>query len=213
MQRGDPGMTHRQIEFDKVLLTAAVHERNRRWEGAALSAAAMAAGKEPYEFLFDLLADENAGTVMVLFTMDEPDVRRSLAWEHTAIGSDQLGVFSDDARVHPRAYGTFARVLGHYARDQGLFSLAEAVRKMTGLPASILGLADRGLVKAGLVADLVLFEPGRVIDRSTYEQPTLPPAGVEFVAVNGRLAVEGGRFNGERAGMTLRPPKREPVHA
>ncbi len=205
MQQGNPAVIHRQIEFNKVQITATVQERNRRWEGVMLDRAAEASGKKPYDFLFDLLADENAGTVMVLFIMQEADVQRSLAWQHTAIGSDLLGVFSDTSRVHPRAYGTFARVLGHYARDESLFPLQEAVRKMTGLPAAILGLKDRGLVKEGYVADLAVFEPERVLDRATYEQPTLAPAGIEFVTVNGRVVVEPSGFNGERVGRTLRP--------
>ncbi len=206
MERGDPATIHRQVEFDRVLLTATVHERNRRWEGKTLASAARAADQDPYDFLFDLLADEQAGTVMIIFLMHEDDVRRALSWPHTAIGSDLLGVFSDSARVHPRAYGTFVRVLGHYARDEGLFPLAEAIRKMTGLPAEILGLRDRGRVQPGLVADLAVFDPARVIDRATYEQPTLAPAGVEFVVVNGQLALDSGRLTGLRAGRTLRAP-------
>jgi N-acyl-D-amino-acid deacylase len=208
MERGGKHMAHQAIEFENVLINAVLHERNKRWEGLSVKQAAATAGADPFEFVFDLLADEQAGTVMVLFTMQEPDVRRSLSWSYTAIGSDQLGVFSDVSRVHPRTYGTFTRVLGHYARDEGLFPLQEAVRKMSGLPASILGLADRGTVEVGKVADLVLFDSTRVGDRSTYEEPTLAPAGVELVTVDGRVVVERGEFTGLRAGRTLRPATR-----
>ena len=110
MEQGGPSVVHRGVDFDKVLLTATVLEQHRRWEGVSLARAASAEGRDPFDFLFDLLAAERAGTVMVLFVMHEDDVRASLSWPFTAIGSDQLGVFSDTSRVHPRAYGTFARM-------------------------------------------------------------------------------------------------------
>ena len=202
---GDRAAPISGASFDDVLLTSLVLERNRRWEGKSLAEAARASGSDPYEFLFDLLLDEEAGTVMVVFTMREEDVRQALAWNGTAIGSDQLGVFSDTARVHPRAYGTFARVLGRYVRETGLFSLPEAVRRMTGLPAAILGLSDRGHVREGLVADLVVFDATRVIDRSTYQEPTLPPVGIEYVVVNGTVVLDRREVTGVRAGRSLRP--------
>jgi N-acyl-D-amino-acid deacylase len=202
---GDRAAPISGASFDDVLLTSLVLERNRRWEGKSLAEAARASGSDPYEFLFDLLLEEEAGTVMVVFTMREEDVRQALAWKGTAIGSDQLGVFSDTARVHPRAYGTFARVLGRYVRETGLFSLPEAVRRMTGLPAAILGLSDRGHVREGLVADLVVFDATRVIDRSTYQEPTLPPVGIEYVVVNGTVVLDRREVTGVRVGRSLRP--------
>jgi N-acyl-D-amino-acid deacylase len=125
--------------------------------------------------------------------MDELDVRTALSWRWSAVGSDQLGVTSPTARVHPRAYGTFVRVLGWGVRDARLFSLSEAIRKMTALPAEILGLRDRGTVREGAIADLVLFDPATVADQSTYENPTLPAKGVEHVIVRGEFAVENGQ--------------------
>ena len=104
----------------------------------------------------------------------------------------------------PRAYGTFARVLGRYPRDKPLFSLPEAIRRMTGLPARILGLEDRGRIAEVLVADLVVLDPARVADRSTYRDPTLPPVGIQRVVVNGQVVVEDGQVTG-RAGRVLRP--------
>ena len=207
IERGDKGASGARVDFDKVLVTAVVREHNRRWEGVPLAEAARISGQAGHDFLFDLLIDEDAGTVMVQFSMEEDDVRHALRWRHTAIGSDQLGVISDSARVHPRAYGTFARVLGRYARDEPLFSLPEAVRRMTGLPATILELEDRGRIAEGLVADLVVFDPARVADRSTYRDPTLPPVGIQRVVVNGQVVVENGQVTG-RAGRVLRPPGR-----
>jgi N-acyl-D-aspartate/D-glutamate deacylase len=121
-----------------------------------------------------------------------------------AIGSDLLGVTSPSARVHPRAYGTFVRVLGWGVREAGLFPLEEAIRKMTGLPAAILGLADRGRVAPGLVADLVVFDPQRVADRSTYAEPTRLAEGVEYVLIGGEPAVEAGEVVRLDGGHVLR---------
>jgi N-acyl-D-amino-acid deacylase len=121
----------------------------------------------------------------VYFHMDEADVSRFLAWDRCMVGSDGL---PNDTHPHPRLWGAFARVLGEYARDRALFPIQEAVRKMTSLPASVFGLVDRGLVREGGFADLVLFDPARVRDRATYEEPRLRAEGIERVFVNGRQA-------------------------
>jgi N-acyl-D-aspartate/D-glutamate deacylase len=125
--------------------------------------------------------------------MDERDMQAALRWAWSAVGSDQLGVTSPTARVHPRAYGTFVRVLGWGVRDARLFPLEQAVHKMTGLPADILGLRDRGRIAPGFLADLALFDPTRVADMATYEEPTRTARGVEHVLVGGEFAVENGR--------------------
>lgn len=137
----------------------------------------------------------------IFFMMDEADVRRILAYPGTMIGSDGL---PHDEFPHPRLWGTFPRVLGHYARDVGLFSLEEAVHKMTGLPARNFGLADRGVLEVGAMADLVLFDPETVIDTATFEQPAQPASGIEFVMVNGRTVWRDGASTGERPGRALR---------
>jgi N-acyl-D-amino-acid deacylase len=121
----------------------------------------------------------------VYFHMDEADVSRFLAWDRCMVGSDGL---PNDQHPHPRLWGAFARVLGEYARDRGLFPIQEAVRKMTSLPASVFGLQDRGQVREGGFADLVLFDPARVRDRATYEEPRLPAEGIARVFVNGGQA-------------------------
>ncbi len=137
----------------------------------------------------------------IFFMMDEADVRRVLAYRHTMIGSDGL---PHDAHPHPRLWGTFPRVLGHYARDVGLFSLEEAVRKMTSLTARQFGLKDRGTLREGAYADLVLFDPETVLDRATFEDPKQPAAGIEAVWVNGRSVWEAGAHTGNRPGRALR---------
>jgi N-acyl-D-amino-acid deacylase len=123
---------------------------------------------------------------------------------NTVIGSDALGVVDERSRVHPRCYGTFVRFLGTLAREQKLLPLEEAVRKMTALTAQVLGLRDRGMVREGLVADLVVFDPATIGDRATYEEPTLAPSGVELVLVNGEVALEQGHQTSARPGRVLR---------
>ena len=136
----------------------------------------------------------------VYHNMAEADVRRILADPATMIGSDGL---PNDPRPHPRLWGTFPRVLGHYSRDEKLFPLPEAVRKMTGLPAARFGLGDRGLVKPGLAADLVLFDPQTVRDVATFDDSIRPAEGIIAVWVNGVWSLDRGRGTGDRAGRFL----------
>ena len=133
--------------------------------------------------------------------MDEADVRRILSFREAMIGSDGL---PHDAHPHPRLWGSFPRVLGHYAREIGLFSMQEAIRRMTGLPAARFDLADRGRLLPGHQADLVLFDPVTVIDRATFEKPVQPAAGIDTVFVAGTPVWQGGRTTGARPGKALR---------
>jgi N-acyl-D-amino-acid deacylase len=137
----------------------------------------------------------------IYFQLDEDDVRAILAYEHTMIGSDGL---PHDVHPHPRLWGTFPRVLGHYSRDLGLFSLEEAVRRMTNLPARWFGFRDRGVVRPGAFADLVIFDPDTVCDRSTFTKPAEPASGIDIVMVNGQVVWEGGAATGKRPGRSLR---------
>ena len=137
----------------------------------------------------------------IYFSMDEQDVRRILGFEHTMIGSDGL---PHDAAPHPRLWGTFPRVLGHYARDASLFSLETAVHKMTGLTAKTFGLADRGVLKSGYAADITLFDAGTVDAAATFEKSMQPARGIAAVLVNGTPVWRDGQSTGERPGKVLR---------
>lgn len=137
----------------------------------------------------------------IYFSMTERDVRAVLAFAPTMVGSDGLPY---DAMPHPRLWGSFTRVLGHYGRELGLFDLETAVHKMTGLTAAQFGLADRGRIAAGCFADITLFDPDVVGDRATYEQPQQASVGICAVLVNGELALHEGRSTGTRAGRVLR---------
>ncbi len=133
--------------------------------------------------------------------MCEKDVRYVLAHETTMIGSDSFPL--SGGKPHPRTYGTFPRVLGIYAREEGLLTLEEAVHRMTGKTADKLGLADRGRLEVGAKADLVLFDPAEVRDRATYEDPTRTPDGISQVFVAGQWTVRDGAHTGARAGEVL----------
>ena len=129
----------------------------------------------------------------IYFMMDEADVRRVLSYPYAMIGSDGL---PHDEHPHPRLWGTFPRVLGHYAREVGLFTLEEAVRRMTSLPAAKFGLSGRGTLRPGAYADLVLFDPATVADLASFEKPKTPAAGIDTVWVNGSTVWRGGRSTG-----------------
>jgi N-acyl-D-amino-acid deacylase len=137
----------------------------------------------------------------IYFMMSEDDVRRVLSYPHTMIGSDGL---PHDQHPHPRLWGTFPRVLGHYVRDVKLFPLEEAVRRMTALPAAQFGLKGRGTLRAGAYADLVLFDPATIADTATFEKPKTPAAGIACVMVNGRVVWRDGATTGARPGRALR---------
>ncbi len=137
----------------------------------------------------------------IYFMMSEDDVRRVLAFPYTMIGSDGL---PHDEHPHPRLWGTFPRVLGHYARDVKLFPLEEAVRRMTALSAAQFGLTDRGVLRPGAYADLVLFDPSTIADAATFDKPKTPATGIVEVFVNGRSVWRDGRATGNRPGRALR---------
>jgi N-acyl-D-amino-acid deacylase len=133
--------------------------------------------------------------------MDEADVQRILSYPYAMVGSDGL---PHDSHPHPRLWGTFPRVLGHYARELGLMSLEEAVRRMTSLSAEQFGLKDRGVIRTDAFADITLFDPETVIDSATFEKPMTPAAGIDLVMVNGEVIRDQGRITGAKPGRALR---------
>jgi N-acyl-D-amino-acid deacylase len=148
-----------------------------------------------------VLEEEGAGAMVVIETMDEADVRTVLRHPSTMIGSDGIAAGS---RPHPRLYATFPRVLARYAREQGLLTMAEGVHRMTGMPARKFGLVDRGFVRAGAFADVVIFDPVRILDTATYQEPRRYPEGISCVIVNGTIVARDGRHTRARPGHALR---------
>ena len=149
----------------------------------------------------ELLAEALSPAGAVYFAMSEEDVTRILAHPLAMVGSDGL---AHDRSPHPRLWGTFPRVLGHYARDQRLFSLETAIHKMTGLSARRFGLAGRGAIAIGHHADMVVFDENLIADRATFQHPTRTSAGIDAVFVNGRLACENGISMDVHAGQIIR---------
>ncbi|MFI6290871.1 amidohydrolase family protein [Nonomuraea sp. NPDC050790] len=178
-----------------------------RYRGRSLLEAAKERGTDPVETLLQLVEQE-PGLHAMYFMMDEDVLRTALRRPWVSVGSDAETFAAEppytDAPTHPRAYGTFARILGRYVREQGVLPLAEAIRRMTSLPATNLGLRDRGLLKAGAYADIVAFDPTTIGDLATYESPHQYARGVRHVVVNGQPALADGQPTGRLAGRALK---------
>lgn len=192
--------------WEHIRVAAVVDPALTPLEGMTIADAAARHAMDPLTLALDTMVADRGATTMIVGLMSQADVDIITGHPATAIGSDQLGVTSPTARVHPRCYGTFVRVLGRSVREQGLLDLSTAIWRMTGLPASILGLTDRGRIALGSVADLVLFDPATVRDMSTIADPSAAPIGVEAVILGGRLAVDGGVAVETRLGRVLRSP-------
>lgn len=176
---------------------------DRRFEGKTLSEIAEAGGIGPVDALFMVLEEERLKVSVILYSMEEGDVERVLAYPWTMVGSDGLppGV---GGLPHPRLYGTFPRVIARYVRERGLLSLEQAVRKMTGLAADTFGLRDRGIVHEGAIADLVAFNAETIRDVATFDDPVRTPLGIHWVMQSGQIVVRGGQYVGRRQGQRLR---------
>ncbi|MDX1333663.1 MAG: D-aminoacylase, partial [Robiginitalea sp.] len=149
-------------------------------------------------------AQVNGGASCVFHAMEEGDVERILKHPQTMVASDGRLVAPGMGHPHPRWYGTFPRVLGRYVREKEVLSLPEAIHKMTALPAAAMGLTDRGLLREGMKADVVIFDPETVADRATFEKPHQYPEGIPYVVINGEVCVDQGEFQHVKAGKVLR---------
>ncbi len=181
-------------------------ETQKKYEGMRLADIAKARGDaDPVDTCIALEAEAGGKIGGIYFTMSEDNVKLVMRQPWVAIASD-AGALNLKAPgfPHPRAYGSAAKVLGHYVRDEKNLTLEDAVRKMSGLPAQILGLQDRGLLHKGFYADVVVFDPKTVADTSTYEKPQSYPIGVPYVLVNGALVIDKGQHTGARPGMALK---------
>jgi N-acyl-D-amino-acid deacylase len=197
-----------RVGWDNVMVASCSKRPDA--EGRRMTEIAAARGLDPLDAAMEVIVDEGGKGHMILFQLDERDVRRALVHPRVMIGSDGYALAPtgemSGGTPHPRSYGTFPRVLGAYTRDERLLGLPQAVHKMTGLPASRLGLRDRGVLKVGARADVVVFDARRVADVATYERPHRYPEGIEHVIVNGRLVIKGGQHTGSLPGRVLTPP-------
>ncbi|NIP23708.1 MAG: amidohydrolase family protein [Phycisphaerae bacterium] len=195
-------------DFDLIVINSTKSERNRTTIGKNLFEIGEMWKVEPVDALLRLLEEEATLVDFVGHGMAPGNVEMVLSHPLVMIGSDGSSMSGQgkaaEARPHPRSYGTFPRVLGHYVRERRLLGLSSAVKKMTSMPAKQLGLADRGRVARGMKADLVIFDGAEVRDTATFEQPHQYPQGIKHVLVNGILVVENGKHTGARPGMILR---------
>jgi N-acyl-D-amino-acid deacylase len=204
-------------DWSRMLVSAKLSEPNHSYQGQAMDRilAGKAAGREldaegKVRLMLDFLAEEGGSVGTIYAHHTEEDMNFALRQPWCSVGSDGSGLAIDGllratyGHPHPRNFGTFPRVLGVYVREKGLLRLEDAVRKMTSLNAAKIGLVDRGLLRPGQHADVVVFDPGRIIDRSTYLEPFAYSEGIEHVAVNGKLVLESGKPTGVRSGKVLR---------
>jgi N-acyl-D-amino-acid deacylase len=195
---------------DKLLLVSFKQPTLKPLQGKTLNEIAKARRKDPLETLLELLVEDESSIGTVYFITAEENIRKLIPKPWMSFGSDEAaqapeGVFLK-AMPHPRAYGNFARLLGKYVRDEKLLTLAEAIRKLTSLPATNLGLDRRGLLKEGYFADVVVFDPKTIADRATYEKPHQYAVGVKHVLVNGVQVLKDGEHTGAKPGRALWGP-------
>ncbi len=187
--------------FENIFLAMSRHHPD--FIGKSIAAIAEMTAKDPFDAYFDLIIEEQTEASIVIFGMDDEDIERILKDPGTMIGSDGIPAFGS-AKPHPRMTGTFPRVLGRYVREKQVITLEEAIRKMTSLPAQTFGLFKKGVMRPGMDADLVVFDPNTVIDKATFEDPFQSPAGIRWVVVNGEVAVDDGKIAGATSGKVLR---------
>jgi len=195
-----------------IILVNAQNAENAKYHGRSIAVIAKELKKDPADTAFDLVAQGAQGRVLAIYhMMSEQDIEAALKFPWTSIGSDAgtaLTPGGDDSLglPHPRSYGNFPRVLARYVRERHTLTLEDAIRKMTSWPATRMRIADRGVIRAGLWADVVIFDYDKIQDRSTYEQPDVYPDGVDYVLVNGQVVIDHGHRTGARPGKIIYGP-------
>jgi N-acyl-D-amino-acid deacylase len=194
--------------WDKVVISSVVSEENKRFEGKNILDGAKETGKSPYEFMRDILIEEKSRVGMVIFMMKEENLKRILAHPLVGVGTDGAAVapygLLGRGKPHPRHYGTFPRVLGKYIREEKIVPMPEMLKKMTSLPAQKFGFEKRGAILNEYYADIVIFDPDKVVDRATWTDPHQYPLGIEYVLVNGAVVIQRGEHSGSLPGKVLR---------
>ncbi len=197
---------YRDIEWQDVMVASCPDRPD--YQGRRVAELAEQLHKSPQEVVFDILLETDLEASMFLFQMSEENLKLKLRHPAVMIGTDSFGFAAEGPRrqgvPHPRNYGVYPRLLGRYVRELGVLSLEEAIWKAAGFPARKLRLADRGLVRKGYKADLVIFDPAAINDRATFEDPHQYPAGIAYVIVNGKIVVGHNVHTGARPGVVLR---------
>lgn len=194
--------------WERVSISSVPSLKNKWMEGKSMAAIAKHEGVDPIDLLFRVLIEERLRVGAIFFSMNEDNLKRFLSLPYTMIGSDSsarcTGGQTHKGKPHPRGFGSFPRFLGRYVRDEGLMTMSEAIHKITMLPAKTFGIIYRGLIREDAFADIVIFDPDKVIDRATFDEPFLKPEGIHYVIVNGLLAVMEGEITGRKSGRILK---------
>jgi len=193
-----------------ILIGSVVNRDLEPMQGKRLSEIAEEQKKDPLDALFDFILADRAQTGAIYFMMSEDDMRAAMKAPFVSFCTDSGSRATDGplagSKSHPRGWGSYPRILGHYVRDEHLLTLEDAIHKMTGGPAARVGLKDRGLLKTGMFADITVFNPKTIIDTATFEQPNQYPVGIEYVLVNGQISVDKGQRTTALAGQAIRGP-------
>ena len=211
LETGSPGwwnLVEASGGWENVVVVNTRNPKNARFEGKSVAQIAEELGKEPADAAWDLVLEGDGRVMAIYHMMSERDIRTALRYTWTSIGSD-AGAALDPGKTdglglpHPRSYGTFPRILARYVREMGVLTLEEAIRKMTSWPATRMGLMDRGLIREGMWADVVVFDFEAIQDRATWDEPAAFPEGIDYVLVNGELVIDHDRHTGLRPGRVL----------
>ena len=195
---------------DGVMLSSVLNGDLRKYEGMTLSEIGRAMNKDPRDAVMDLVTADRGESAVIISIMSEDDVATALKHPLVGVGTDS-GAQAEEGKLsesksHPRAWGSFPRILGHYVRDEQLVPLEEAVRKMTSKAATRVHLSDRGILRPGLKADITIFDPATIRDVATFDDPKHYAVGVKHVIVNGRRVLADGALTSERPGRPLQGP-------
>lgn len=204
-QEGADAVDVNGVDWDQIYISSCPSRPD--YEGRQLEDIASERKQQPWDAVMDILVETRVNADIIEFTMHEENVAMGLKDPYVMICTDATGRAAEGpfsaGKPHPRNYGSFPRVLGHYARDQKLFTLEEAVRKMTALPAARLKLKDRGRLATGCFADIVVFDPLTVNDQATFNQPHQYPSGIEWVLVNGVVVIHKGQHTRATPGRVI----------
>lgn len=199
---------------EAILVSVVQNPKLLPLQGKTIAEIAKLWHKDPFDTIFDLLIEDNATTGVAVFAMSEPDVQLALQQPWVSICNDSQGTAPDgllgEEHPHPRAYGTFPRILRKYVREDGALTLPDAIRKFSALPASHLRLSDRGVIKTGMWADIVAFDPDKITDLATYERPNQLSVGMQYVLVNGVPVIADGKMTNALPGKVIRGPAWKP---
>jgi dihydroorotase/N-acyl-D-amino-acid deacylase len=193
-----------------ILLSVVQNPKLLPLQGKTIAEIAALRKTDAIDTIFDILIEDNATTEVAVFGMSEPDVRLALQQPWVSVCNDSQGTATDgllgQQHPHPRAYGTFPRILRKYVREEHALTLEDAIRKFTALPAQRMRFTDRGVLKQGMWADVVIFDPATIRDLATFEQPNQLSEGIDFVLVNGVPVIAEGKMTGALPGKVLRGP-------